>query len=238
MKIELETMSVQRVGMGGPKYANPAYTGEHWWEDNGKLRRRHILDSYAQHTSKCTACSKVGANVRTPPLPPPLHCTADINRGATGLYVLVGSLNKRKQRQSETPPCLNICLATYLATSLEPNKQPEQENPSIRWKWTSHIGFFCAVAGASEGGAGGSLCGVRGAVPGHRRAAGQGAGPVVAAGPGHLGGGGPHRLGAKEAQEPGGTHDLQGLGAGRSRLGPWYLSPRLSTHPLIGSKRT
>ena len=49
----------QRVGMGGPKFAEPAYTGGNWWGDNGKLRREHVLDSYSQHTAKCTACSKV-----------------------------------------------------------------------------------------------------------------------------------------------------------------------------------
>jgi len=51
--------SVQKVGNGGPVYKDPAYTGESFWDDSGKLKRRQLLDSYTQHTQKCLACSKV-----------------------------------------------------------------------------------------------------------------------------------------------------------------------------------
>jgi len=53
----------QRVGKGGPEYADPGYTGESFWDDSGKLKRRQLLDSYAQHTQKCSACKKVPPTV-------------------------------------------------------------------------------------------------------------------------------------------------------------------------------
>lgn len=55
---------LKKVGNGGPVYKDPAYTGESFWDDSGKLKRRQLLDSYTQHTQKCLACSKLLAQVR------------------------------------------------------------------------------------------------------------------------------------------------------------------------------
>ena len=58
-QILISLLLIQKVGKGGPTYADPAFTGESFWDDSGKLKRRQLLDSYTQHTQKCRACSKV-----------------------------------------------------------------------------------------------------------------------------------------------------------------------------------
>lgn len=53
-----------KAANGGPVYKEPAYTGDSFWDDSGKLKRRQLLDSYTQHTQKCSACSKLLTQVR------------------------------------------------------------------------------------------------------------------------------------------------------------------------------
>lgn len=52
------------VGKGGPVYAEPSHTGDPFWDDSGKLKRRQLLDSYTHHTQKCSACKKLLTQVR------------------------------------------------------------------------------------------------------------------------------------------------------------------------------
>lgn len=61
----IELISImQRIGKGGPRYTEPALTGEAFWDDSGKLRRRSVLDNYSQHTHHCGACSRVSFHWR------------------------------------------------------------------------------------------------------------------------------------------------------------------------------